>query len=110
VTIPFAGSSEEALSNSVITLQNAEVSADGTGLVLLGQLTNGSNQSLVVNQSDVSLLSDGTVHLMLSTNPAFPWVVPPGQTFPFSLSFQRPAGGEAVFTILNRPYQLSGLR
>lgn len=110
VTIPFAAGEMEAAQTAAVSLQSAEISADGTSITLMGQVTNGGSQPLVVNESAVSLVSNGTVHLMLSTNPAFPWVVPAGQSVAFSVTFQRPAGSEAVFTLLNRPFQLSGLR
>lgn len=110
VTLPFAGAGEEAAESAAVALQNAQVSDDGTTITLLGQVTNNGSQPLLVNETDVTLTANGTVHLILATNPAFPWVVPPGQTVPFTLSFQRPAGAEAIFTLLNRPFQLSGLR
>lgn len=110
VLLPFAGSSEEAARNAAITLQSATVSADGTSVDLVGQIANSGSQPLIVSVTDVSLQSDGTVHLMLSTNPAFPWVVAPGQTLPFAVSFQRPGTSEAFFTVLSQPFQLSGLR
>lgn len=110
VTIPFAGGSDAAGLNATITLQGAEVSADGTSLNVVGEIGNNGQQPLVVSESQVSLTSNGTLHLMLSTSPAFPWVVPPGQTIPFSVSFQRPAGNQAILTLLNQPFQLSGLR
>lgn len=110
VTIPFTAGAEEAAQAATVSLQSAEVSGDGTSITLMGQITNSGSQSLAVDETDVSLASDGTVHLMLSTNPAFPWVVPAGQTVAFSVTFQRPAGSEAIFTILYRPFQLSGLR
>ena len=108
VNIPFA--TEGDRSAAAITLGRAEVSADGTSLLLEGQIINSGEQAVVINEEDITLFSNGTVHLMLSTNPALPWVVAPGQTLPFSISFQRPAGSEAVLTILNQPFQLSGLR
>jgi hypothetical protein len=110
VTLPFAGAGEEAAQAATIALQDAQVSDDGATVTLLGQVANNGSQPLLVNENDVSLAANGTVHLILATNPAFPWVVPPGQTVPFTLSFQRPAGSEAVFTLLSRPFQLSGLR
>lgn len=110
VTIPFTAGAEEAAQAATVSLQTAEVSEDGTSIILMGQITNSGSQSLVVEETDVALASNGTVHLMLSTNPAFPWVVPAGQSIAFSVTFQRPAGREAIFTILNRPFQLSGLR
>jgi hypothetical protein len=110
VTLPFAGGGEEAAQLAAIALQDAEVSEDGTTVTLLGQVTNNGSQPLLVNETDVSLVADGTVHLILATNPAFPWVIPPGQTVPFTLAFQRPAAAEAVFTLLSRPFQLGGLR
>lgn len=110
VTLPFAGAGAEAAGSASVAVQDAQVSDDGTTITLLGQVTNNGSQPLLVNETDVSLSANGTVHLILATNPAFPWVVPPGQTAPFTLSFQRPAGPEAVFTLLSRPFQLSGLR
>ncbi|HSM55249.1 MAG TPA: hypothetical protein VK879_03765, partial [Candidatus Sulfomarinibacteraceae bacterium] len=92
VSIPFAETSAAAAQQATVNLQGAEVSADGTGLVLTGQITNNGSQPLIVSESNVTLMSNGTVHLMLSTNPAFPWTVPPGQSVPFSLSFKRPSG------------------
>lgn len=109
VVLPFAQSDADS-QNAVVSLQGAEVSADGTTLLLTGQVTNNGSQPLVVNESGVSMRSDGTIHLMLSTNPAFPWVVPPGQTLPFTVSFQRPAMSEAVFVVANHSFQVSGLR
>lgn len=110
VVLPFAESDAGASQNAVVSLQSAEISADGTTLLLSGQLTNNGSQPLVVNEAGVSLRSDGTLHLMLSTNPAFPWAVPPGQTLSFAVSFQRPSLGEAVFIVASQPFQLSGLR
>lgn len=109
VVLPFA-QSDAASQSTMVSLQGAELSADGTTLLLSGQVTNNGSQPLVVNESNVSMRSDGTIHLMLSTNPAFPWVVPPGQTTPFTVSFQRPAMSEAVFEVANQSFQVSGLR
>lgn len=110
VRIPFAESDSNGVQGAQVSLQDATVSADGTSLQLSGSIGNNGAQPLVVNENDVSMHSDGTVHLMLSTNPAFPWVVPAGETLPFSVSFQRPAEAQAVFTVLNQPFELTGLR
>lgn len=110
VLIPFAESEAGGAAGAEVSLQTASVSADGTGLLLSGQIGNSGTQPLVVNEGNVFLRSDGTVHLMLSTNPAFPWVVPPGQTLAFSVSFQRPAEAQAEFTLLGQPFALTGLR
>jgi hypothetical protein len=110
VILPFAGGGEDAARAGGVTLQDAEVSEDGTTLTLMGQVSNSGGQPLLVNENNASLMANGTVHLILSTNPAFPWVVPPGQSIPYTLSFQRPAGSDAVFTLLNNPFQLTGLR
>lgn len=110
VRIPFAESDSNGVQGAQVSLQNATVSADGTSLQLSGAISNNGTQPLVVNETNVAMHSDGTVHLMLSTNPAFPWVVPPGETLPFSVSFQRPVEAQAVFTVLNQPFELTGLR
>lgn len=108
--LPFTETGSNGIVGVEVSLQAASVSADGTSLILGGQINNNGSQPLVVNETNVSLRSDGTVHLMLSTNPAFPWVVPPGQSQPFSVSFQRPGETQAVFSLLNQPFELTGLR
>ncbi len=109
VNIPFrAGESGQPL--ATINLVQAEVSLDGTSVLLTGQIINLSEQPVIVDVTDVKLQSDGTVYLMLSTNPAFPWVINPGLTLPFEVTFQRPAGASATFTVLSQAFQLNGLR
>jgi len=110
VNIPFTGpgGGTEAVD---ISLARADVSPDLTNLQLGGQVTNLGTQPVVVTERDISLSTDdGSVYPILSTNPAFPWMVAPGQTAQFFLTFQRPPTDAAVFIVLNRPFQLSGLR
>jgi hypothetical protein len=64
----------------------------------------------VVNSNNITLTGDGSTYLMLSTNPAFPWVIGPGETNQFLVTFQRPTGSSAIFRILNQPFELTGLR
>jgi hypothetical protein len=109
VNIPFRGTAELG-QQAVVNLQQAEVSMDGASLFLLGQVTNLGDQPLVIQEPNVTLTSEGAFYLILSTNPGFPWIVSPGQTTQFSLTFQRPSGNTAVFTLLNQPFELTGLR
>ncbi|MDV7390957.1 hypothetical protein RZS08_06385, partial [Arthrospira platensis SPKY1] len=96
---------------AVITLESAAIAPDLTSLVLRGQVTNLDNQPLVIAEGDISLrTADGASYLLLSTNPAFPWATPPGQSLPFTVTFQRPNAPTAVFTVLNQPFELSNLR
>lgn len=110
VRIPFATGGNEAGQNALVVPQSADVSLDGTSVTVVGQLTNTSEQPLIVDETAVTLTSEGTLYLKLSTNPSFPWVVPPGQTMTFSVAFQRPLTSEAVFTVLGQPFLLTGLR
>lgn len=111
VIIPFAGSRSTVAQSTDVTLAQAEVSEDLTSLVLTGQITNLGNQPVVVSQTDLELTTaDGASYLLLSSNPRLPWTVPPGQTIQFAVTYQRPSAPTAVFTILGRPFQLSGLR
>lgn len=93
-----------------VLVQEVSVVNNGTDLFIVGQVTNLGSQPLLVDVSDVSLSSGGTVFLMLSVNPAFPWSVPAGQTVQFGATFQRPPGLEAIFTVLGQSFQLTGLR
>lgn len=111
VTIPFGGG-PQAAQNAEVTMAEAAVSPDLSSLILSGKVANLGEQPVVISEADISLQTDdGSVYLMLSTNPAFPWTVPPGQTVQFMVTFQRPiAADSAVFTVLNQPFQLSNLR
>ncbi|MCA9942280.1 MAG: DUF4352 domain-containing protein [Anaerolineales bacterium] len=110
VTLPFTGGSAAA-AGSTISLARVEISTDLTGLILGGQVTNLGTQPLVITESDVALQGqDGAVYLLLSTNPPFPWPVPPGQTLQFFLTYQRPPSDTAVFRVLNQGFQLTNLR
>lgn len=111
VTIPFSGGAQAA-GNAQVMLSQVSVSQDLTNLILTGQVTNLGSQPLAVAETAVSLRTDdGSVYLLLSTNPAFPWTVGPGQSIPFVVTFQRPMTVDtAVFTILNQPFQLTNLR
>ena len=111
VTIPFSGGAQPA-GTAQVTLSQVLVSSDLTNLVLTGQVANLGTQPLSVAETAISLRTDdGSVFLLLSTNPAFPWTVGPGQAVPFVLTFQRPMTVDtAVFTVLNQPFQLTNLR
>lgn len=110
VTLPFTGGSAAA-TGSVISLARVDVSTDLTSLILGGQVTNLGTQPIVITESDVSLQTDdGSIYLLLSTNPPFPWTVPPGQTLQYFLTYQRPPTDTAVFRILNQGFQLTNLR
>lgn len=110
VNIPFAD--QEATAQSAqISLLAVEVSLDGTNVLMSGQITNLASQALVVNETDLQLQGDdGGYYLLLSTNPGFPWVVSPGGSITYQVMFQRPSGSQAIFTLLNQPFSLTGLR
>lgn len=110
VDIPFAD--QEATAQSAqISLLSVDVSLDGTNIMMSGQITNLGQQALIINEPDLSLQGDdGGFYLLLSTNPGFPWVISPGASATYQIMFQRPAGSQAVFTLLNQPFELSGLR
>jgi hypothetical protein len=110
VNIPYTGATN--VEDVVITLQSVTVSQDLMSMTLTGQVTNRSAQPLVITAGDVFLrTTDGVTYLMLSSNPAFPWTVPPGGTLIYSVTFQRPLDTDtAVFNVLNQPFELRNLR
>ena len=111
VTIPFvAGGGGEQ--GTIISLDTVNISQDLTSLNLSGSVVNGGTQPLVIGEQNISLrTNDGSVYLLLATNPAFPWSISPGQTVQFSVSFQRPStANNAIFSVLNQQFELSNLR
>lgn len=111
VTIPFTAGPATA-SGARVSLARAEVSQDLTSLILGGQVSNPGDQPLLVAEEEVVLrTADGSVYLLLSTNPPFPWTVAAGQSVQFVVTVQRPlSASTAIFTVLNQPFELSGLR
>jgi hypothetical protein len=111
VTIPFNSTGEGALGTDARLIQ-VEVSPDFTSLILRGEVTNLGDQPLLVAEQDISLKTpDGSAYLILSSNPPFPWAVAANQSLPYSVSYQWPlASDTAIFSVLNQPFQLSGLR
>lgn len=98
--------------SAAVSLQQATITADLNNLIVVGQITNVGAQPLIVSTEDVSLrTASGSDYLLLATNPPFPWTVPPNQTLQFAVTYQRPIGTpSAVFTLLNQPFELSGLQ
>lgn len=109
VNIPF-GEQQASAEQASTQVQEANISIDGSSLIIVGQITNLGDRELLVDVDDLSLSSQGTVFLMLSVNPAFPWRVGAGQTLQYLVTFQRPLADTAVFTVLNQSFQLSGLQ
>jgi hypothetical protein len=109
VNIPFeeGGGVEE---QAVVQIQEVTVSPEGSNIIITGQITNLGQQPLVVEVGDVILSSSGTVYLMLSTNPAFSWIIGPGQTLLYQVTFQRPFTESVTFTVVNQSFDLTGLR
>lgn len=109
--LPFTAGGAAGQS-AVISLQGATITPDLSNLIIVGQVTNVGAQPLVIAREDISLRTPaGADYLLLATNPPFPWTVPPNQTLQFSVTYQRPiATASAVFTILNQPFELSGLQ
>lgn len=109
--LPFTAGGQTGES-ATVNITTAEVTGDLNNLVVSGQITNQSSQPLVVVREDVSLRTTlGTDFLLLSSNPAFPWTIPPNQTLQFIVTFQRPfVDDSAVFTVLNQSFALSGLQ
>lgn len=108
VNLPF--SNEQDSQSAIVSILQAEVSLDGTSLLVQGQITNLGLSQLVINTENVSLSSGGTVYLLFANNPGFPWVVEAGQTIPFTVTFQRPQESSVLLNILSYPFQLNGLR
>jgi hypothetical protein len=107
VIIPFVGGSSAAQQTS-ISLTYAAILPEQNALRLEGQITNLGGQPVVVVESDLSLrTAEGAQYLLLSTNPPFPWTIPPGQTLQFFVTYQRPPVSTFIFTVLNQPFQLT---
>ncbi|MEM7798680.1 MAG: DUF4352 domain-containing protein [Chloroflexota bacterium] len=107
VAIPFNQSDGNDVA---IAIERAEISLDGTSLLIGGSLTNNSQFPIVVTENNISLVGNGTNYLVFSTTPAFPWTIAGGQAAPFSLSFQRPQTSDVNFTLLDQTFQLTEIR
>jgi hypothetical protein len=110
IDIPFRDTSAAA-QQALIEVQEVTISPDGGSMLVVGQIVNAGEQIFLIDSGDVSLTSSpGTIFQMLSTNPGFPWSIPPDQTLLYGVTFQRPIGSDAIFTIDGQSFQITGLR
>lgn len=109
--LPFTSGAQTS-QNAQVSIVDVTITSDLANLIISGQIANTSSQPLVVVREDLYLRTvAGSDFLLLNTNPAFPWTVPPNQTLQFIVTFQRPfLENDAIFTVLNQPFQLSGLQ
>lgn len=106
-----AGDSGAEVASAEIVLDSASLVADATSLLLQGAIANTGATTLVITQDDVSLDAGGTVYLIQSTNPSFPWTVAPGETISYAITVQKPiVDSVATFSILNSSWQLDNFR
>jgi hypothetical protein len=111
VILPFAGGGDEAIRAGGVTLQDAEVSEDGTTLTLMGQVSNSGGQPLLVNEKVTFRCGERYGASDALHQPGLPMGRAPRterSPSPYPSSARRAA--EAVFTLLNNPFQLTGLR
>ena len=110
VLLPFAGR-DTAVQGATVTLTRADVSPDLTSLILSGNVTNNGSQPITVTANDVSLTTEeGSVWLLQSTNPSFPWTIAPSQSVTYFLTYQLPPQPTAIFRVLNQEFLLTGLQ
>ena len=95
---------------SHIELMEAQLSTDGTLLLLTGEVSNLGADPLRVEADDISLQSEGQTYLIFEATPPLPWNVQPGTAVPFLLRTQRPDASEAVIQIQGHAFSLQNLR
>ena len=94
---------------TAVSLTGAELSGDRTLLSVWGSLLNNSEEELLIALEDITLRGTEDSMALRAADPAFPWTVSPGSVVSFRLSFQRPTAPVATFTLLNQPFEISGL-
>jgi hypothetical protein len=107
VRLPYTPATAQT---SRIDLIEAQLSTDGTLLLLTGEIGNLGTEPLSVQASDIFLQSDGQAYLIFETTPPLPWIVQPGTAVPFLLRTQRPSASEAVIQIQGQAFSLQNLR
>lgn len=92
-----------------VNLSGAELSGDRTLLSVWGTVLNNSEEMLVVDMEYITLQGADESMALRAADPALPWTISPGETSSFRLAFQRPSSLIATFTLLNQPFEISGL-
>lgn len=81
--------------------------ADGTSLLIQGTLFNGSEQVVSINATDVSFTAGSSAFFIQSTNPPFPWVIPPNELLAFGLTVQKPINEPtAIFSVFDKGFEI----
>lgn len=95
----------------IINCCSARLNDDQTLLVLRSGIGNPTDSEVVIDLNDISLRTDDNVvsdlHL---AEPPLPWVIGPKQDMEFRLHFTRPPSFTALFQIVNKRFELTGLR
>ena len=94
---------------AAVNLTGAELSGDRTVLSVWGTVLNNSDELLEVTMQDVKLEGGGTAMVLRAADPALPWSIEPNSALSFRLSYQRPTTPMATFTVLNQPFEISGI-
>lgn len=95
---------------AAVNLSGAELSSDRTLLSVWGTVLNNSEQELAVTMQDVSLAGSTESFMPLrAADPALPWTIQPGSILSFRITFQRPGSAIVTFSVLNQPFEISGL-
>ncbi len=102
----LAGAADPVQFVSLIDV-SAELVADATSLLIRGSIVNNSEQVVSVNATDIAFTAGNSAFFIQSTSPQFPWVIAPGETFPFGLTVQKPINEpSAIFSVFDKSFEI----
>ncbi len=93
-----------------VNITDVFLSADGTVLVIEGEVWNRGDGPLTVELRDINLSSSAGMGNLRMAAPPLPWVVQPGQTQVIELQYDRPAAPTALLTVKGFSFEIGGLQ
>ena len=110
VAVPLVGPTPtpDPRTRATVQISQAYLSPDQTELIIVGGIGNPTNSLIVVTPADISLSTpEGALATLLSSEPAMPWRLGPGDNLSFTLHFSHLPTATAILKILLNSFELT---
>jgi hypothetical protein len=93
-----------------VAVLDAFLNSDASALILEAEVQNTGSDSLIIEDSDISLSSsDGLGELLLAA-PPLPWTILPSERQVIELQYARPNASTVLLELLGYSFEIGGLQ
>lgn len=111
VSISYEGETGPAPAGlAEVTITDVFLDADGSMVIIEGEVRNVGDGLLTVELGNISLTSSAGMSDLRMAAPPLPWVIEPGQTQVVELQYEKPSASTALLTLLGYSFEIGGLQ